>query len=318
MLKLVILSREAHRYADLWSQQHAIQDVTLLLSTAQPEDVIKHHQANEVSILLADPDLAVHVIDHLPNLVWCQSAWAGNAPLLQHPKQDYMLSGVKGIFAQLMSEYVLSYILAHVRQHTSLRVLQTQRQWQPPHIASISQITIGILGLGHIANGMLPVLAALNANVIGLSRRATPPTDFTDIPMFTDAQRHEFIEQCDVLVNLLPDTQHTRGFITQDLIDGLSPQPRLFINAGRGNVIADEALLSALEQQVFVAAVLDVFTQEPLAPEHIFWHHPRITVTQHTAAISVPDDVMQIFIDNLARFTQGQTPHYIMNWEQGY
>jgi phosphoglycerate dehydrogenase-like enzyme len=318
MHKVLILSRDAQRYADLWSQQHAFQDVTLVLCTTAPDEVIKHLQANEITILLSDPDLAVQVIDHLPNLIWCQSAWAGNAPLLRHPKQDYMLSGVKGIFAQLMSEYVLSYILAHVRQHVPMRLLQSQQRWQPPHIGSISQLTIGILGLGHIATGMLPVFSALNANVIGLSRRATPPRDFPQMQMFSDTQRHEFVEQCDVLVNLLPDTPHTQGYLNHELINGLSPKPRLFINAGRGSVIADEVLLSALQQKVFEAAILDVFTSEPLAPEHEFWGHPRITVTQHTAAISVPDDVMQIFLDNFTRLTQGQTPHYLMNWEQGY
>lgn len=318
MHKLLILSRDALRYNDLWLARDTCKDTELVLSTSQPQDVIKYQQAAEITVLLADPDLAVQVIEHLPNLVWCQSAWAGNAPLLQHPKQDYMLSGVKGIFAQLMSEYVLSYILAHVRQHASMQLLQTQQQWQPPPIGSISQLTIGILGLGHIATGMLPVFAALKTTIIGLSRSAVPPSDFPQIKMFKDEQRYEFMEQCDVLINLLPDTKDTRGYITQALINRLLTKPRLFINAGRGSVIEDEVLLSALEQHVFATAVLDVFTQEPLAQGHPFWCHPRIIVTQHSAAISVPDDVMQVFLNNLARLSQGQTPHYLMNWEQGY
>ena len=99
MHKLLILSRDALRYQDLWLARDTCKDAELVLSTSLPQDVINYQQAAEVTVLLTDPDLAVQVIEYLPNLVWCQSAWAGNAPLLQHSKQDYMLSGVKGIFA---------------------------------------------------------------------------------------------------------------------------------------------------------------------------------------------------------------------------
>lgn len=315
--RLIILSRDAKHYADLWHAADA-SGISLIVSTSEPKEVIAHPQVAMTTFLLADPDLAVQVIEYLPELAWCQSTWAGNAPLLNHPKQDYLLSGVKGIFSQLMSEYVLSYILAHVRKHEHFQKLQTQRHWQPPPITSISQLTIGIVGFGNIASGMLPVLTAFNAKVIGLSRRASTSTANAQILMYDTTAQQEFFEQSDVIVNLLPDTLNTQGYITQPLIDSLSPKARLFINAGRGSVIEDAVLLSALSQQVFTAAVLDVFSPEPLPANHVFWAHPQITITQHTAAISNPDDVMSVFFENLVRYTQGLQPLYLMNWEQGY
>lgn len=55
---------------------------------------------DKVHILLADPDLAVKVVEQCHQLRWCQSTWAGNKPLLQLAKQDYTLTGVRGYLAK--------------------------------------------------------------------------------------------------------------------------------------------------------------------------------------------------------------------------
>ena len=70
MHKLLILSRDALRYHDLWLARDTCKDTELVLSTSLPQDVITYQQAAEVTVLLTDPDLAVQVIEHLPNLVW--------------------------------------------------------------------------------------------------------------------------------------------------------------------------------------------------------------------------------------------------------
>lgn len=325
--RLIILSRDVDQYHALWKAS-ASSEAHLILATSDVTDVIQFEEREQATILLSEPDLAVQVIEYLPNLQWCQSTWAGNAPLLNHPKRDYILSGVKGIFSQQMSEYILSYILSHVRQHTTFNALQNAQQWCPPTLSSISDLTIGVMGTGNIATGMLNVFDAFNTSVIGLSRRGEAPQSHPKMRMFKPHQLTEFITSADVIINLLPDTPDTQSFININTIETLIewhlahlaplPNKRLFINAGRGSVITDEALLSALDNHVFTRAVLDVFTIEPLPTEHIFWHRNDIVITQHTAAISKPSSVMQLFMDNLSRYTKGQSPLYVMNWQQGY
>ena len=330
---LIILSRDVNQYHALWEASD-FSNISLLLATDEVAEVLGSTFKDQATILLSEPDLAVQVVAHLPNLKWCQSTWAGNAPLLNHPKQDYILTGVKGIFSQLMSEYVLSYILSYLRQHRTFIELQSKRQWAPPQIRSISELTIGIMGIGNIATGMLSMFAALNVNIIGLSRSAKPPLSHPQIPMFTANQLVEFIGACDVVINLLPDTPATQAFIDRTTIEALIasqqtvtaaisdtaglPKPRQFINAGRGSVVTDEVLMMALDNNVFTQAVLDVFITEPLPAQHVFWHRDDIVITQHTAAISKPSDVMQVFMENLTRYTQGLSPLYVMDWQQGY
>ena len=50
-----------------------------------------------------------------------------------------------------------------------------------------------------------------------------------------------------------------------------------FVNIGRGNVIQEEDIISALDGGMLRAAVLDVFNTEPLPPASALWSHPRVT-----------------------------------------
>ena len=50
-----------------------------------------------------------------------------------------------------------------------------------------------------------------------------------------------------------------------------------FVNIGRGNVIQEEDIISALDGGMLRAAVLDVFNTEPLPPASPLWSHPRVT-----------------------------------------
>lgn len=103
-----------------------------------------------------------------------------------------------------------------------------------------------------------------------------------------------------ILICLLPDTAATR-----DLLDArrlaLLPARATIINAGRGTLIEDAALLAALDAGHVAHAVLDVFRQEPLPPDHPFWHHPAVTVTPHVSAETRPDTAASVAAENLRR-----------------
>ncbi len=57
---------------------------------------------------------------------------------------------------------------------------------------------------------------------------------------------------------------------------------------------------------------------EPLPPEHILWCAPNVRITFHTAALSVPEDIVQIFLDNYRRLLQGESLHCQVDFERGY
>ncbi len=70
-------------------------------------------QYDNQQVLLARPDFAAAILDNEPPIKWIQSTWAGVTPLIDHPFKDYVLTGVKDVFGEQMTEYVLGHILHH-------------------------------------------------------------------------------------------------------------------------------------------------------------------------------------------------------------
>lgn len=288
-------------------------DINFEIVTDNPAILAK----SRTQILLADPDLAVQVIEELPHLQWLQSTWAGNQVLLSHPRQDYLLTGVKDVFSEQMAEYALTHIFNHEHQTELFKTLQNIKKWEPPKKSSVRGKTLGILGFGNIAQGMVRVLESIGLKIVGLNRTGHSVMGFSHIPIEAAADKTIFATQCDYILNLLPDTDATQAFIDLDFVQACQPNT-LFINAGRGTVINDKTLMYALDHHYFGRAVLDVFTCEPLPVNSPLWSHPNILITQHSAAKSQPEDIINIFLRNLQRLQLNAPLKYLMHWDKGY
>jgi phosphoglycerate dehydrogenase-like enzyme len=77
-------------------------------------------------------------------------------------------------------------------------------------------------------------------------------------------------------------------------------------------------LAEALGAGRLAAAVLDVFVQEPLPPDHAFWRTPNTFITSHTAALSVPADIAPVFVENYRRWIREEPLRYRVDFEAGY
>jgi glyoxylate/hydroxypyruvate reductase len=96
------------------------------------------------------------------------------------------------------------------------------------------------------------------------------------------------------------------------------PKGAALINAARGDHLVEEDLLASLASGRLLAAVLDVFRDEPLPSSHPFWHHPRIVVTPHVAAATHPPTAAAIVVDNIRRFETGRPLLNQVDPAQGY
>lgn len=311
-LELTILSRDADMLREL-VEAHALAGLAVTQCHSDPSKL----DAGNVQVLLGDPNLAAEIVPECHRLIWCQSTWAGNTPLLTLNKTDYRLTGVKGIFGEQMREYVFAYLLYFAR---NIETFSTQQQHSPPlwneaDTTRLAGKTLGILGAGSIARAVAPVAKAFGMRVIGVKRNGKREEGFDAI--YTPSALPDFAGQCQAVVNLLPDTPETENTIDSDFLNAL-PDGAILINAGRGSAIVEDDLLTALDTGKLRAAVLDVFREEPLPDLHPFWTHPNIYVTAHTAAISRPEDVVAVFIDNARRFQKGQALNYQFEFARGY
>ncbi|RDE22545.1 D-2-hydroxyacid dehydrogenase [Motiliproteus coralliicola] len=316
-LRVLVVSEELSSYQQLLQQPEA--SLTRVEYGFAEDIEAAREAAAQAQVLFGDPDLLLDLLDSCgPQLRWIQSSWAGVAPLIARLKGREaapQLTNIRGIFGPLMTEYVFAYLLAHERRLLERWQSQQQRRWDARPGAGLQGKTLGLLGLGSIGSHVAGVARAFGMRVLGCSR--TPPKAGTVDKHFLSAELGQMLTEIDYLVCTLPSTPETRNLLDAAMLARMRAGAVL-INAGRGDLIDDQALIEALQQQRLAAAVLDVFRQEPLPPEHSFWDQPNLLISSHTAAPSYPSQVVPIFLDNLQRFQRGQPLQFRVDLERGY
>jgi phosphoglycerate dehydrogenase-like enzyme len=312
LLNLAIISRDHLAYQALFEQhRERLTHINLIFCGKQASD----SELKAANIILSEPDLAAQFIEHCTSLQWLQSTWAGNNKLQEHPKRDYLLSGVKGIFAQQMREYVMAYLLYFERKIADFQQLQEAHKWQSQPIGTLYGKTLGIMGLGNIGLEVANTAQHFGMQINAITRSSK---QLLNANYFSLSQLSEFVKECDYIVNLLPQTQQTKGLCSPVFFKAMK-KTAVFINAGRGSIVDSEhTLVEALQQKEIAGAVLDVFLQEPLAATSRLYQAPNCYITNHTAAVSQSERVFEVFINNLERFTHQQSLMYVHNFECGY
>lgn len=312
MHKLLILSRHAPAY-------HRLIDAACLpdlevVSTSTAAGLPP--SAVDCDVLLGEPSLIRAVLGHLPALRWAQATWAGVEPLLDVSlRRDYILTNARGVFGALMSEYVFGYMLAHERRMVEKYASQLEGRWDPTQPGTLRGKQIGLLGVGTIGAALARTARHFGMRVKGYTRASEACPDVDAYSHGDD--RFAFAADLDYLVAVVPDTAGTRRLVDAALLAALPPRA-VFINPGRGSVVDEAALAEALKTGRLASAVLDVFEQEPLPADHVFWRTPNVFITAHTAALSFPEDIAPVFVENYFRWTRGEPLQYRVDFEAGY
>ena len=312
MHRLLILSRRAREYHDLVAAAN-LPDLDI---TSTSDASAAAARCLECDLALGEPSLLCQVLSAMPALRWAQSTWAGVEPLLDPAlRRDYLLTNARGVFGGLMSEYVFAYILAHERRLLDKYRAQIEGRWDATPPGSLRGKTLGLLGVGTIGAALARTAKHFQMHVKGYSRCSEGCGD-VDAYFHGDSLR-EFAADLDYLVGVMPATSRTRRIVDAVFLRALPPHA-VFINPGRGGVVDEAALADALQSNRLAAAVLDVFQQEPLPADHVFWRTPNVLITSHTAALSFPEDIAPIFIDNYRRLRRGEPLRYQVDFDQEY
>ncbi len=181
---------------------------------------------------------------------------------------------------------------------------QARALWREPDgpRRTRNQLRVAVLGLGHIGGRVASELARIGFSVRGWSRSAKAVPGVASVA--GDDGLVAAVAAADVLINLLPLTAETENILSHNLFSRLAPGAYV-ANLGRGGHLDEAALSAALESGQLGAAWLDAFRQEPLAPDHWSWRHPRITVTPHLAGIPTASGAANCLADCIDAYRRG-------------
>jgi phosphoglycerate dehydrogenase-like enzyme len=310
--KLLILAADAEKYTAL-IQAADLQELEIVTAG---DAASASTMLNSCNIILGDPLPVSELLASAVQLEWVQSTWAGVDHLCRPGlRKDYVLTGAKGIFGNLISEYVMTYLFALERGVFTMLDNQSDQYWKPLPYRPAREITIGVIGLGSIGKHLAHTARHFGIRVLGLNRSGKPCADVEKV--YTSDNLRGFFEETDYVVLTLPDTPATKNFINAEVLSLMRPSTVL-MNIGRGSIVNETDLVHALREGVIGGAVLDVFNTEPLAKDSPLWHLPGVYVTPHNAATSFPEDIVAIFINNYQRFLKKEPLHHRINFELGY
>jgi len=253
-----------------------------------------------------------------PNLKAILSLGAGIDGILcdpDLPRDVPIVRLVDRCLTEGMSEYVLYWTLHFHRKFDRYLEMSAERNWGNLLQDDTHEKRVGILGLGELGGDAGRKLAAIGFDVAAWSRT---PKSVDGITSFSGADAlAPFLARTEILVCLLPLTAETEGIIDAGLLAGL-PEGAVVINCARGGHVVDDDLLAALDSGHIHAAVLDVFHKEPLADDHAFWGHPKVTVTPHMASLTVPSSASEFIAENVRLIEQGKAPLNTVDLDRGY
>lgn len=245
------------------------------------------------------------IAETFPNLKMVFSVGAGVDQLDfdQLPPELPVVRMLEPGIAESMAEFVCMAALMLHRDMVGYIDQQRRKQWREIQVRAGSDRRVGILGLGQLGQASLDRLRPFGFRLSGWNRS---PRRIEGVSTFAGPDElPAFLAQADILVCLLPLTEATRGLLDARLFAQL-PRGAALINVGRGGHLVEADLLAALESGQLSGAMIDVLDPEPPAPEHPFWHHPRIVMTPHIASMTRPESGAAFVLDTIERQRRGR------------
>jgi phosphoglycerate dehydrogenase-like enzyme len=216
----------------------------------------------------------IPALEELTELRVVQVLSAGVDWIVDRIPAGVTLCSARGARDRAMAEWVMAAILADAKRARECAEQQGRGEWEPVKIADASNLRVLVLGFGSIGRALAAMLGPFDCEVVGVARRARDGVHGADeLPALLPA--------ADVVVNLLPLTEATRGSFGAAELAAMR-EGAVYVNAGRGATTDTGALVDALGAGR-IRAVLDVVDPEPLPADHPLWTAPGVMISPHSA-----------------------------------
>lgn len=286
----------------------------LVLPAAPGDDALRQAAAG-ADALIVRAKLPDDIFDHAPALRACVRHGVGLdfIPVEAATRAGVPVANLPAANRQSVAEYVVAVAGLLARDLHRLAIDFQAQGWasrvRHPGF-ELAGRTLGVVGCGGIGRAVAQAMhSAFGMRVLGHDPHATDlPAIITPVPLA------QLFAEADVITLHMPSTPETRGVVDAALLAGVKPGAVL-INAARGDLIHEAALLQALDGGRLRAAALDVFEPEPLPSGHPFLGRPDLFLTPHIAGGSEESGrrMSMEAVEETLRILRGQAPLALVN-----
>ncbi len=256
-----------------------------------------------------------------PEVRWVHSRAAGLDTVLfpELVASPVALTNGTGVFSPPLGEFALAMMLYYAQNFPRMLRQKAERHWEEFLIEEIGGRTAGIVGYGDIGRAVARRAQAMGMKVLALKRHRPAESDPLVETFYLPAELHAMLERCDYVVASAPLTAETRHMISTAAFAAMKPGAVL-INVGRGPVVDQQALITALREGKIRGAGLDVFEQEPIAADDPLWGLENVFISPHTADRTRDwlERSMEFFLGQYERFRRNERLENVVNKQLGY
>jgi len=281
-------------------------------------------------------------IENADELEWVQVHFSGVTHIIDNPifnrDNGVVVTNVAGAHAPAMGEYCITVMPMLARGFLQLfhdkQTKTMNRDHSPP--VDLWDQTIGIIGYGRTGREVGRLANTHQMRILALKRTpernevegyslqgAGDPKGKYPEQFFGPDELHQVLQESDFVVTTLPYTSETKDFFGVEEFERMK-ESAYFINVGRGETVAEGALVAALHQDEIAGAALDVFRTDPdpLPPDDPHWEvddlfiSPHISGTRHNEKYL--ERTTEIFCANLRQFLKNKPLYNVTTREQGY
>lgn len=184
---------------------------------------------------------------------------------------------VRGYGDRTIAEHAFALILCAARQIAKMDRDMRHGVWETPIGMELTGKRLGVVGAGGTGCELIKMASTFGMEVVAWNRSPLP----SDLPC-QQVSLDTLLCTSDVVSLHLALNEATRGILGQNQLAMMQPHA-LLINVARGSLIEESALLDALQKRQLAHVALDVFEQEPLAPNHPLTKFENVTLTSHGA-----------------------------------
>ena len=262
--------------ADITVFQDHLNDTDAVIERLLPFDI--------VCVMRERTPLPRNVVERLPNLKFIASTGPVNASI------DVVAAADRGIVVSHTGyrsdpaiDLTWALILASARNIVAESNSMRSGGWQRTVGTELRGKTLGVLGLGRVGSEVARIGRAFGMDLIAWSQNMTPEAAHAAGAVLVS--KDELFEQADILTIHLVLSDRTRSLVGAAELAKMKPTARL-INASRGPIVDEQALISAVRNKQIAGAAIDVFDIEPLPASHPFRTLDNVLATPHIGYVS--------------------------------
>jgi len=217
------------------------------------------------------------------------------------------IANTPGVSAISIAEHALGLLLAVARRLPQMDAATRTGQWPRGQSVELHGKTCGIIGLGAIGRQFARLAGGIGMRVIAWTMHPKP------MPGVELVELEELYRTSDVVSLHLRLSPETVDFIGAPQF-ALMKKSAILINTARGAIVNEAAMIEALSSGAIAGAGLDVFTTEPLPPDHPVTHLPNVAITPHNAGIT-PEALeagLRMSVENIWDFLAGRPSHVVL------